>query len=307
MDRLITTYGYIDITGKLVIPAVYDYAGDFKDGLALVGVGEFGIDGIDDHKYGFIDLNGNWVITHAYHRLYGFFDGLAAAENDNGKWGFLNKTGKVEIPFQFEFGSMFSESLAPMFSEEKYGFIDKSGKWAIKPQFTQANGFVDGLAVVKRGGVLMKPEGSTLIMGNEDSSAQFEIIDRKGKTVTKFGKGVSSVRNFSEGLAAVEVKKDSGPPLTGFIDTSGQFVIEPKFPFVGDFSDGLAKFLLNGKWAFMDSAGNVIFSTDYQVSYGFKRGLASITKVEVGGSLEDQNHTLGYIDKTGKVIWEPTN
>jgi hypothetical protein len=29
MDRLITTYGYIDITGKLVIPAVYDYAGDF--------------------------------------------------------------------------------------------------------------------------------------------------------------------------------------------------------------------------------------------------------------------------------------
>jgi hypothetical protein len=32
--------------------------------------------------------------------------------NDEGKWGFIDTTGKVVIPFQFEMGSMFSEGLA---------------------------------------------------------------------------------------------------------------------------------------------------------------------------------------------------
>ena len=34
----ITTYGFADETGKVVIPCKYDYAGNFKDGLAMVGV-----------------------------------------------------------------------------------------------------------------------------------------------------------------------------------------------------------------------------------------------------------------------------
>jgi hypothetical protein len=299
--------GYIDITGKLVIPAIFDKAEDFKNGLALVGVGKFGPDMSGDHKFGFIDLNGKWVIKPTYEDLYGFFNGLAAAMNDSEKWGFIDKTEKVVIPFQFEMGSMFSEGLAPMLSKNKYGYIDKSGKWAIEPQFTDANGFIDGLAVVKRGGVLMEPGMmGTFGLENEDSPAQFEIISRTGKSVVKFERDVSSINGFSEGLAAVEVKRGNGPPITGFIDKSGRFVIEPKYPHVQSFSDGLAQFRLNDKWAFMDQTGKVVFSTDYRVSYGFKRGLAFIEKVEAGGSFDDQNHKFGYIDKTGKVIWQPT-
>jgi hypothetical protein len=296
--------GYIDITGKLVIPAIFDSASDFKDGLALAGVGEFGLHGSGDHKFGFIDLNGEWVIKPAYIGLYDFFNGLAAAENDNGKWGFIDNTGKVVIPFQFETGSMFSEGLAPVFSKDKYGYIDKSGKWAIQPQFTQANGFVDGLAVVKRGGVLVKPYGPTFTL-KEDFVGQFAIIDRTGKSVIEFEKDVLSVHGFSEGLAAVEVKKGPGSRLTGFIDKSGRFVIEPKYPDVNSFSDGLAQFWLNGKCAFMDKTGKVVFSTDYGAD-GFKRGLAFIEKVGKEGSFDTDNDKYGYIDKTGKVIWEPT-
>jgi len=301
--------GYIDITGKLVIPAVYDRAFDFEGGLALVCVGQFGLHMSGDHKFGFIDLNGNWAVKPTYNHLYSFSDGLAAALNDNGKLGFIDKTGKVVIPFQFEINPMymeglmpghifkFSEGLAPMASKDKFGYINKSGKWAIKPQFTQAWEFVDGLAVVTRGGNLKK-----------ESPGHYEIIDRTGRSVIKFGKDVSSVESFSEGLAAVEVEKGKEPPLTGFIDKSGRFVIEPKYPFVKSFSDGLAQFLLeNGKWAFMDHSGNIVLSTDYFVPYGFKRGLAFIDKVGAGGFTDFQNQKYGYIDKTGKVIWEPTN
>jgi hypothetical protein len=333
VDSPVHREGYIDITGKVVIPAMFVSAADFKEGLAVVGDnyreehwgGNFkeGLaSGCDDcgeevwggnRRYGIIDLNGNWVIKPIFKKLYNFSDGLAAAVDDYGALGFIDKTGKVVIPFQFEtpkfsggisaghflyFGyhfSGFSEGLAPMTFKGKFGYINKSGKWAIKPQFTNAKEFVDGLAVVIRGGDLKK-----------DYSGHYEIIERTGKSVIKFGKNVSRVESFSEGLAAVEVEKENGPPLTGFIDKSGRFVIEPKHYLVKSFSDGLAQFLENGKWTFMDHSGNIVLSTDYSVHYGFRRGLAKIIKHGPGGAFDVQNEKYGYMDKTGKVIWEPT-
>lgn len=302
--------GYIDPTGKLVIPTEFDEASDFKDGLALVGVGQFGLHGSGDHKFGFIDLNGRWVIKPTYRTMYGFSEGLAPAMNDKGKWGFIDKTGKVVIPFQFEIGTFFSEGLARMFSKEenKYGYIDKTGKWAIEPHFTEVTNFVDGVAVVKRNGVLMNPYpgGETSISENEDKDRQFLIIAKSGKTVFEFNDNVRSIKGFSEGLAAVEIQNNRDTPTTGFVDKTGKFVLEPKYSFVDSFQDGLAQFLLDGKWTFMDKTGKVVFSTKYQVSYGFERGLAFVYQLGPGGFGDLKNEKYGYIDKTGKVIWQPT-
>ncbi len=302
--------GYVDTTGKLVIPARFDQATDFDDGLALVGVGEFGLHGSGDHKWGFIDQKGDWVIKPIYRELYGFSDGLAAAMNDQGKWGFINKLGRVVIPFQFEVGSSFSEGMARMFSkkESRYGFINRLGKWIIEPRFTQAFSFADNVTIVKRHGVLLNPypRSGTSISEEEDKDRQFLIIDKSGKTVFEFNKDVRTVKGFSEGLAAVEVNQIKGPPLTGFVDKSGKFVLPPKNSFVDSFKDGLAQFLLDGKWTFMDKTGKIVCSTPYQVSYGFERGLAFMEKVGPGGYSDFQNHKYGYIDKTCKVVWSPT-
>lgn len=302
--------GFIDTTGTLVIPAIYDSASDFEDGLALVGVGTFGLHDSGDHKFGFIDKKGQWVIPAKYRNLYGFSNGLAPAMNEDGKWGFIDKTGSLVIPFQFETGSSFSEGLAPMFSKEKdrYGYIDRSGKWVIEPQFTQASGFAHGVAIVKRDGVLMNPYplGSTLIGRNEDKDRQFLLINPSGATVFKFGKNVRSIQNFSEDLAAVEIEEKSGLPLTGFIDRNGKFTLEPKYPFVHSFQDGLADFLRDGNWTFMDKTGRIVCSTPYQVSYGFKHGLAFVQELDSGGFIDTRNSKYGYIDKSCNVVWSPT-
>ena len=302
--------GYIDTTGKIAIPLEFDQASDFENGLALVGVGKFGLHGSGDHRFGFIDKKGNWVIKPIYRDLYGFSDGLAAAKNDEGKWGFIDITGKVVIVFQFEIGSFFSEGLARMYSKDKsrYGYIGSSGKWIIEPLFTEASSFTDGVTIVKLRGVLSNPYplGMTSISGDEDNDRQFLIIDKSGKTIFTFANNVLSVNGFSEGLAAVEVKGTKDPPLTGFIDKTGKFVLEPKYAFVDSFKEGFAQFLLDGKWAFLDKQGKVVFSTDYQVSYGFKNGLAFMEKVGPAGYSDYKNNKYGYIDKTGKVIWQPT-
>ncbi|EPS6017597.1 WG repeat-containing protein [Campylobacter coli] len=42
------------------------------------------------------------------------------------------------------------------------------------------------------------------------------------------------------------------------MDRSGKFVIKPKFDSIWDFSEGLAKVKLNGKYGFIDKSGKII-------------------------------------------------
>ncbi|HEF3474383.1 TPA: WG repeat-containing protein, partial [Campylobacter coli] len=49
----------------------------------------------------------------------------------------------------------------------------------------------------------------------------------------------------------------------GFIDKNGEFVIEPKFDGVGNFSEGLARVELNGKYGFIDKSGKIVIEPKF--------------------------------------------
>src|ERR1700761_2885479 len=53
----------------------------------------------------------------------------------NGKWGFINTSGRLVIPADFDFAWGFSEGLASAWKDGKAGYIDESGKFVIPPQF----------------------------------------------------------------------------------------------------------------------------------------------------------------------------
>ena len=78
-------FGFIDETGKLVIPAKYDDTNSFSDGLAVVKI---------NSKWGFINKSGELVIPAKYDNAYVFSDGLASVKiNDENV--IINKSGKV--------------------------------------------------------------------------------------------------------------------------------------------------------------------------------------------------------------------
>jgi hypothetical protein len=154
-------HGYADAKGKIVIPAQFDEAGNFKDGVAMVRLGE---------QRGLIDHTGKFVMKLPSECLTAepLCEGLAAVviKNSKGepKWGFVDKNGKVVIPAiyyadeqqQFFWNiPRFSEGLAHVaIGDEvnhKYGFIDKTGNWKITPQFKDANDFINGFARVQTG------------------------------------------------------------------------------------------------------------------------------------------------------------
>lgn len=80
-----------------------------------------------DGKWGFIDKSGNIVIPANYDSLYvGFNDGLAGVEID-GKWGMIDKTGKIVIPIQYDQPFSFYNDVAEVELNGETFSIDKQG------------------------------------------------------------------------------------------------------------------------------------------------------------------------------------
>ena len=263
-------WGYIDKTGKVVIPYIYDGAYGFNEGLTRVQ---------KDGKWGYIDKTGKAVIAFTYDDAYGFNDGLARVKK-NGKWGYIDKTGKLIIPCEYDDeywdnNNGFNEGLSAMRKNGKWGYIDKTGKAVIPFIYDEAYGFNNGLARVAKNG-------------------KVGYIDKTGKVVISFIYDSTS-SDFSDGLARVRKETDG---KTGYIDKTGKVVIPIEFDWAESFSEGLAAVAKNGKWGYIDKTGKVIIPYKYNDAESFSNGLAVVQE----GFVQSGSVKMHYIDKTGKIV-----
>ena len=101
-------------------------------------------------------------------------------------------------------------------------------------------------------------------------------------------------REFSEGLAAVEIDR-----RIGYIDSTGTVVIEPVFDSAQSFSEGLA---VAGGGGYIDKAGAWVITPRFQGAAPFSEGLAGVECAPGdSGGLEG----YGFIDKTGAWVIPP--
>ena len=126
-------------------------------------------------KWGFIDKQGRMVIPPQFEHAQYFSEGLAAAKQ-GGKWGFIDKQGRMVIPPQFEEVKLFSEGLAAVKQAGKWGFIGKQGKMVIPAQFEYTFLFRNGLAWVKQGGKFgfIDKQGEMVIPAQFEEAREFE-------------------------------------------------------------------------------------------------------------------------------------
>ncbi len=131
-------WAYIDKAGKIVIPARFERAYDFSEGLARVRL---------DGKWGYIKPDGSYAVEPRFEDVRDFSDGMAAVML-GGKWGYVDAAGKQAIALQFDEPQRFQEGLTQIQQQGKVGFMDKQGKVVIKPTLDGARDFKDGLAMV---------------------------------------------------------------------------------------------------------------------------------------------------------------
>ncbi len=187
----------------------------------------------------------------------------------------------------------------------KAGFIDSTGRVVIPPKFepwgNSGSAFHDGLL--------------------EIALSDGVYADRTGKIVIQ--KDLYRGWAFSEGLA-VAMRK--GEDLWGYIDTSGEFAISPRFAsslddYVWSFSDGLARIKVKGNYGFIDHSGQFVIQPHLPDATDFHDGMARVvmegpciyfpdgpcaasSMVSVG-SHDGAQHPecrFTYIDKSGNAI-----
>lgn len=150
-------------------------------------------------------------------------DGLAV-DGINGKYGYVDKDGKVVIPYQFKSASSFSDGLARVsvvdnksMTGQRFGYIDKTGQFVIKPTYVLGYNYREGLIAVL------------------NENLKYGFIDKNGNTILPF---------------IYDFPNDFNSP--NYFDNH----IYAQHAYV--FYDGVALVLLNDKWQFIDKQGNTV-------------------------------------------------
>ncbi|MGG3468348.1 WG repeat-containing protein [Neobacillus pocheonensis] len=225
-------WGYINAKGKLILPPIYENAGDFQDnGLAIVRV--------MDHA-GVINSSGYFIVKPKYDTINPFSEGRATVIDHQG-FKVIDESGKEITSKAYSYIGDYKESRALIADNTEdgrylYGYLNKRGKEVISLTYEYASDFKDGKAVVKT------------------SAGSYELIDKTGKVLKRYP--YIFVGNYGQGRLAFQ-KEQNGK--FGYIDEQGTIVIEPKFsgaqPFIQnravvnvleDFKDHYGLINLNG-------------------------------------------------------------
>jgi hypothetical protein len=232
-------------------------------------------------KYGFIDKTGKLAIKADFGGASRFSEGLAAVQpRKGGKVGYIDETGKPVIPLEFDLADPFSEGYAAVMINQLWGYIDKTGKIVVTPKFVSAQRFSEGAALV---GIRQGPSTTYAFINPKgdfimDAAARFE-------GALPFGDGLSPVRSFGENFR--------------YINHDGKTVIPAKYVTAGDFSGGLAPVEVQmqggARWGYIDPEGKMIIGPTYLRAIPFTEGLSAVLTRE----------KWGYINAKGAMVIPP--
>ncbi len=136
-------YGYIDQSGSVVIPATFDLAFDFCEGRAVVKQG----------AYGLIASEGNFLIEPDFAHLSPQLKGGLLKAEINGKYAFVDATGKQKTKAEYFHLGDFSEGYALVQTENGFGYLNENFEMMIADEWDSASDFSEGYAVVSKDGL----------------------------------------------------------------------------------------------------------------------------------------------------------
>ncbi|MCW3105419.1 MAG: hypothetical protein JWO09_3859 [Bacteroidetes bacterium] len=306
-------FGLKNLEGKILLKAEYQYIAHSnaknrlvlcKDHKAALADGNgtlitaFSYDALSDEcnnglfgsqkgrRNGFINAAGKEVIPFIYDAAWSFSDGLCQV-SQAGHWGYIDTTGKVVIPLEYEYFATFgfSDGLIGAKKNGKWGFIDRSGKLMIPFMYTDVESFSEGLCMVAlnygRWGYIDKQNHLVIPYGYENSSCCSYL----------YPDGI-----FQNGIAKVRVQ--ASPSLEGYINKKNEKVIPLQYNCLGPFMNGYATAIRGKKFGYIDTAGTEYFMEDYDKDHAPWGIIAKAPAV-----LPDHTSLLSYHDDKRSISW----
>jgi hypothetical protein len=292
---------YVDRTTRQeIIPARFENAGPFSEGLAAVRV---------DGRYGYVDGRGEIVIEPKFDFAGAFYQGLAEVVVGRGA-GVIDRTGTIVVPPRFQravpwtkdvivveegtwgggrLGAM--PDLPGLKGGDHYlrnvGFYHVGGYWVLRPSLAGVRWFGS--------------EGAGFIWATRHGREPYGLIASDG--TWKIEPEYEYAGALSDGLAVVRQRRD-GVTWTGAIDASGKVVIPlPTLALFGWLDGwGMAReSYQSGKYALLDMSGKVLGGFFDQVRRPEEKGEVATVLIDGRWKGIDRAGNLGPNPRNGRV------
>lgn len=239
--------GYLDESGKEVIPFEYEDGRSFSEGLAAVK---------RNNKWGFIDEHNNVVIPFEFDNAYvppgrsddsyNFFNGLAKVQKGI-NCGMIDKQGAVKVPFEYSniYNTGKSDIIAVQlpYPSGAWGFVDTSGRQLAPAEFEfsyyqfAANGAVP---LMKQ----LDPDPAKRVN-------KYALFNASFQPVTDFKFDAIFWIDDSLGIAIQDNRK-------GIINSEGKMIIPCIFDQLIAAEKNMLQASLNGKSGYLSKNGDTI-------------------------------------------------
>lgn len=315
-------WGFVNEAGILLVRPSYDAVNDFENGRARVyrfGLGWGVINSSGDEilplKYGYmlplqegriahqpdllwgyLDEQGREVIPPQFRDARSFIQGFAVVQNDQDKYGLIDKQGKLVIPFLYDqMGDQFVEEFIRVQRGGNWGYCNKKGEEVIRCRYAEAEDFNNGFAYVSNGdGFVINTKGEFVrssdpgaTLDDSELNWRVEYMDTSGQVRIRGQQGQRS-HIFIGGYALTQVK----PGAWNFLQPDGQLWNPTHVDSAGIFSEGVVAIKMGSKWGYMYSDKQWLIEPKFEYASNFLRGLALIR----------ENGYYGYINKVGQVV-----
>lgn len=298
-------YGFIDNSGKVVIPAKYNSLSDFRDGLYVAKIG-LELQVID--KKGAVVWTSNGKIFKA--------DQFGLLTVQVGKHTFLAKQYSPDTPIEFCKWFDGDQITWPLEGQTvKAISIKRDGT-------TKAiDDSISAASAIAAESDLPKSASATLVPVQKNNRWQY--VDAHSKVIMVLPKNITSAFPFNEGVAVVKTSTNKekiilptmfGIPQsvhekTGFIDKSGKFIVPPIYSNAG------TEFMEDRLWVslpagseneigYINRKGEVVIPPRFDGAQAFTNGLA-VVYFENSAAKRARQQTLtpeAYEKKVRKVI-----
>ncbi|MBR6432447.1 MAG: WG repeat-containing protein, partial [Muribaculaceae bacterium] len=292
-------WGYINKSGKEVIPCNYQDIQDFDDHLLAVAT--------KDNKKCLINKTQGQKGACKYDFIDKFKNGFYKVRRDS-KWGFINAQGEEVVPCQYKEASDFEDNYSLVKDEEgKYGFLEKEGT-TVKVAIPCVSESADGMKIIN--GVIFNGKNDIMtkvtqggwcgIMGSNGTIIPVEYNDAAPlspaiiKVKTTEGYGAKTIQGNEilsckwediEPLGGSLLKvKEKG--MYGIYETTGKNkkIVSPQFEEILPFSNGLAPAREKGKWGYINEKGKQVIDFIYTSAEPFNED--GIAVVGLGNNLK---------------------
>lgn len=274
-------FGYMDEKGLPLIPASYENASTFANGLAAV---------YSEGKYGYIDKQNNVIIDFQYDDAQDFDKGIAIVEVD-GYIGVIDRTGHFVIDPIYEDIGNFSEGLCYVFKNDRYSYMNMNGDQVFTTWYDDAYSFNNGLAKVQKGdsSAYIRKDGSYLIVQEGVELDYFStgifIYDAQDSVNLISTADTLLLPNFVDRIGSLSENRSifEYEGAFGYLNDKGEVVIPARYATYSNyfqfsqFQNGHAKIMLQGKFGMIDSLGERILPAIF-TNIGAYGSLIPVTK-----------------------------